>query len=140
MLLFAIVPIALVIAMKNLSMFRDVFLYLIPVALTCQVLQVGQLVRADYTMSSDAINKHDAIVGQAVSAPSSTVLVIAIVLIVGSIAWAAWRVQRGGTAEAACKAVLYFGGGGAALLLLSSFVLVRQTVYRRRSRLSAAGA
>ncbi len=129
-LLFAIVPIALVIAMKNLSMFRDVFLYLIPVALTCQVLQVGQLVRADYTMSSDAINKHDAIVGQAVSAPSSTVLVIAIVLIVGSIAWAAWRVQRGGTAEAACKAVLYFGGGGAALLLLSSFVLVRQTVWQ----------
>ena len=55
-LLFAIVPLALVIAMKNIGMFRDVFIYLTPVALTYQVLQIGQLVLADRVMSADAIN------------------------------------------------------------------------------------
>ena len=46
-LLFAIVPLALVIAMKNIGMFRDVFIYLMPVALTYQIMQIGCLQRAD---------------------------------------------------------------------------------------------
>lgn len=45
-LLFAIVPLALIIALKNIGMFRDVFIYLIPVGLTWQILQIGQLFRA----------------------------------------------------------------------------------------------
>ena len=123
-LLFAIVPLALVIALRNLPLFRDVFLYLIPVALTYQVLQIGQLVRADASMSADAINKHVPLV--TASAPSSTVIVIALVALVGSIAYAAFKSGRGG-GESAKKAVLFGGGGGAALLFLSSFVFVSKT-------------
>ena len=57
-LLFAIVPLALVIALKNLGLFRDVFIYLMPVALTYQIMQIGCLQRADQYMQSDVINKH----------------------------------------------------------------------------------
>ena len=125
-LLFAIVPLAIVIALRNLPLFRDVFLYLIPVALTYQVLQIGQLVRADAGMQADAINKHMPLV--TASAPSSTVIVIGLVALVGSVVYAAFKSGRGG-GESARKAVLFGGGGGAALILLSSFVFVSKTTW-----------
>lgn len=57
-LLLAVVPLALVIMLKNIGMFRDVFIYLIPVALTCQVMQIGQLGAATPLMQNDVITKH----------------------------------------------------------------------------------
>lgn len=57
-LLFAIVPLALIIALRNLPMFRDFALYLIPVLLALQILQVGDLQRSTFEMQSDVINKH----------------------------------------------------------------------------------
>ena len=127
-LLFAIVPLALIIALKNIGMFRDVFIYLIPAGLTWQVLQIGQLMRADRYMQSDVINKHEAIVGQAVSSPSTTVLILSIVVLVVSIV-AAIQFKRRGEKEKAEKAVLYGGGTGAALMLLTSFVFVSKTTW-----------
>jgi len=127
-LLFAIVPLALVILMKNPGMFRDVFIYLIPVGLTWQILQVGQLMRADRMMQADVINKHEAIVGRAVSSPSTTVLILSIVAIVASFVIAALMKRRGEN-EKAEKAILFVGGSGAALMLLSSFVFVSKTTW-----------
>ena len=126
-LLFAIVPLALVIAMKNLPLFRDVFLYLVPVALTYQILQIGQLVRANADMQADAINKHLPLM--TASAPSSTAIVIALVAIVGSIAYAAFVSARGGRDSLARKVVLFGGGGGAGLMFLSSLVFKSKTVW-----------
>ena len=57
-LLFAVVPLALIIMMKNIGMFRDVFIYLIPVALTYQLMQIGQLGAASPFMDKDVIDKH----------------------------------------------------------------------------------
>lgn len=122
-LLFAIVPLALIIALKNLTLFRDVFLYLIPVALTCQVLQIGQLVRADREMSSDAINKHAALVDAAVSTPSTTAIVLGLVLLVGAIIFAIYAKRNRE------KIVLYGGGAGAVLIFLSSFLLTSTTTW-----------
>ncbi len=122
-LLFAIVPLALVIAMKNIGLFRDVFIYLVPVGLTWQLLQIGQLVRADRFMQADVINKHEAIVGRAVSTPSSAAIVIGCVLLVAAITAAAVLVRRG-EREKAEKALLFVGASGAVILLLSSFVFV----------------
>ena len=127
-LLFAIVPLALIIAIKNIGMFRDVFIYLIPVGLTWQVLQIGQLMRADKYMQADVINKHEAIVGKAVSSPSSTVLILALVVLVASIV-AAVLLKKRGEKERAEKAILYGGGTGAALMLLASFVFVSKTTW-----------
>ena len=57
-LLFAIVPLAIIIALRNIAMFRDFALYLIPVALCYQIFQVGDLNRAQAWMHSDVIEKH----------------------------------------------------------------------------------
>ena len=127
-LIFAIVPLALIIALKNIGMFRDVFIYLVPVGLTWQLLQIGQLFRADRYMQSDVINKHEPIVNQAVATPSTTVLVLGLVLLVGAIVWAI-LLKRRGEQERAEKAVVYAGGSGAALILLTAFVFVSKNTW-----------
>ena len=127
-LLFAIVPLALVIAMKNIGLFRDVFIYMLPVGMTWQVLQIGQLMRADMNMQADVINKHAAIVGKAVSTPSTTAIAIGIAAVVASLVAAAVLKKRG-DAERAEKAVMYGGGAGAALILLSAFVFTSQNTW-----------
>ena len=127
-LLFAIVPLALIIAIKNIGMFRDVFIYLIPVGLTWQLLQIGQLMRADRYMQSDVINKHEALINQSLSTPSTTILILAIVLIVGSIL-AAIIIKQRGDGERANKTILVGGGVGAAFILLSSFIFVSKNTW-----------
>ena len=125
-LLFAIVPLALVIALKNLGLFRDVFIYLTPVALTYQVLQIGQLVRADRAMTSDAINKHLPL--QSASTPSTTVLVIALVAIIGSIAAAAF-LNRRGNGKRAREVALWGGVGGVVLMIASMLFFSSKSVW-----------
>ena len=127
-LLFAIVPLALIIGLKNIGLFRDVFIYLIPAGLTWQILQIGQLMRADRYMQADVINKHEAIVGKAVSSPSTTVLILSLVILVGSIV-AAVILKKRGEKEKSEKAIVYGGGTGAALMLLTSFVFVSKTTW-----------
>lgn len=57
-LVFAIVPLAIIIAVKNIALFRDVFIYLIPIAMTYQLLQIGQLAAESPAMQNDVIAKH----------------------------------------------------------------------------------
>jgi len=119
-LLFAIVPLALVIAMKNIGMFRDVFIYLMPVALTYQIMQIGCLQRADQYMQSDVINKHMPVL-QTAGCPSSAVIVVGIVFLVVAVVAAAVLKKRG-EGEKARLAVLAFGGFGAALVFLAATI------------------
>ena len=119
-LLFAIVPLALVIAMKNIGMFRDVFIYLMPVALTYQIMQIGCLQRADQFMQSDVINKHMPVL-QTGGCPSSAVIVVGIVFLVAAVVAAAVLKKRG-EGEKARLAVLAFGGFGAALVFLAATI------------------
>ena len=119
-LLFAIVPLALVIAMKNIGMFRDVFIYLMPVALTYQIMQIGCLQRADQYMQSDVINKHMPVL-QTGGCPSSAVIVAGLVFLVAAVVAAAVLKKRG-EGEKARLAVLAFGGFGAALVFLAATI------------------
>ena len=121
-LLFAIVPLALVILMKNGGMFRDVFIYLAPVALTYQLMQIGCLLRADANMQSDVINKHLPVLKTA-SCPSSTVIVIGLVILVASIVAAA-VIRKRGDSERAKIAALAGGGTGAAFVFLAATLFV----------------
>ena len=127
-LLFAIVPLALIIALKNIGLFRDVFIYLVPVGLTWQILQIGQLMRADRYMQADVINKHEPILNQAVSTPSTTALILSLVALVVSIV-AAVVLKKRGDLERAEKTALYGGGSAAALMLLCSFVFVSKNAW-----------
>ena len=119
-LLFAIVPLALVIAMKNIGMFRDVFIYLMPVALTYQIMQIGCLQRADQYMQSDVINKHMPVL-QTAGCPSTAVIVVGILFLVAAVVAAAVLKKRG-EGEKARLAVLAFGGFGAALVFLAATI------------------
>ena len=56
-LLFAVVPLGIIIALKNFRLFRDFALFLIPVLLTFQVLKVGEYQRARSGMSSEVTVK-----------------------------------------------------------------------------------
>lgn len=127
-LLFAIVPLAIIIAMKNIGLFRDVFIYLIPVGMSYQVLQIGQLLRADRYMQADVINKHEAIVDKAVATPSTVVLVLGIAAVVVGIVVAAVLRSRG-EYEKGRKRVLAIGGFGAAMIFLASTVFTSMNTW-----------
>ena len=58
-LLLAAVPIAVIIALKDLKLFRDTILILIPIALTYVLLKIGCMLRANAYMSADVINKFE---------------------------------------------------------------------------------
>ncbi|MBQ3748836.1 MAG: DUF2723 domain-containing protein, partial [Kiritimatiellae bacterium] len=116
-LLFAIVPLAIIILMTNIALFRDVFIYLIPVALSYQVLQIGQLVRADRFMQAGAINKHVAVTSTT-SCPSTFFIVLGLAALVGSLVAAAVLKDR----AKARKTALVGGGAGAALMFLAAVV------------------
>ena len=130
-LLFAIVPLAIIILVKNLSMFRDVFIYLIPVALTYQLLQIGSLDRASAAMSNNVICKHAGILSVK-ACPSTTMLTIGFVLLIGSLV-AASVLRARNRLEKAQDWVLYGGGAGALILLLAG------TVFTHAETWGAAG-
>lgn len=108
-LLLAIAPLAIIIALKNLALFRDVFLYLVPVGMTWQILQIGALDRATHLMSSDVINKHKGLA--CASVPSSTLLVISVVLIIAAILIAIYKKNA--------KSVIILGASSIALMLIN---------------------
>ncbi len=119
-LLFAIVPLAIIICLKNFRMFRDFALYLMPVALTYQVLKIGDMPRASWQMSSDVIAKHVALIEHA-ACPSSFAVAVALAVFVATLVAVAclrsrfgsrfaFRVLFGGCAVAA--AILLLAGAG----------------------------
>ena len=123
-LVFAIVPLAIVIAVRNIGMFRDVFIYLVPAALTYQVLQIGSLQRANLYMQNDVIAKHEALKATT-SCPSTLFLIIGLVLVIGSIVAAMAKKAKGGSAAQGAKdrrqdILMYGGGAGVALMVLAS--------------------
>ena len=119
-LLFAIVPLAIVIALKNIGMFRDVFIYLTPVAMAYQVLKIGSLQRASAAMQTDVIAKHEGL-AQAASCPSGTVVVLGVAALVASIIAAAVVKKRGNATKA--RDIALIGGFSGAGLILASAVL-----------------
>ena len=126
-LLFAVVPLAIVIAMKNIGLFRDVFIYLIPVGLTYQVLKIGCLLRADRYMQADVINKHMP-VSVSEACPSTSVLIVAVVVLVASIAAAALLRSRGEYLKGR-KVALFGGGFGVALIFLAATVFTSKNAW-----------
>ncbi len=119
-LVFAIVPLALIILMTNRTMFRDVFIYLIPVLFTYQILQVGSLLQANAYMQSDVIAKHNPVMTTA-SCPSGTVIALGLIVLVGSLIATAILKGRGDLTRARV-CTLYGGGAGAGLILLAATV------------------
>ena len=82
-LLMAAVPLAFIILLKDIRLFRDFTLILIPVGLTAQVLQIGSKMRATAAMSADVINKFEPVLA-AQSCPNEILLWLAFALVVAA--------------------------------------------------------
>ena len=120
-LLLAAVPLAIMIALRNIRLFRDFALILIPVGLTAKVLQIGSLQRASSAMSADVINKFEPITSTN-SCPSEVVLWLGCVLLVAAPVVGIVLRRRGVEGKNLLKAMLGTGFAGAALLVLAATV------------------
>ena len=141
-LLLAAVPLAIIIALRNIRLFRDFMLILIPIGLTAKVLQIGCMLRANAQMSSDVINKFEPIVKQLpvdkalpyeafpnpVYCPNEVVLWIGLVLVVLAPLVGAFLRTRGDL-DRARKVLLVLGGGGAVILFLAATVFGGTTTW-----------
>lgn len=126
-LLFAIVPLAIIIAFRNLGLFRDFFIYLVPVGMTYQILKIGCLMRADRYMQADVINKHLPVM-ETSTCPSTTAIVIGLIALVVSIVIAAVLRSRG-EFEKGRKLVVSIGGFGAAMIFFAATVFTSRNVW-----------
>ena len=132
-LLLAAVPLAIMILLRNIKLFRDFMLVVIPMGLTAIVLSIGSMLRASSQMQNEVINKFLPVGAKSdptgrfiesastASCPSETLLWIGLVLLVAApIAAAVVRAKRG--SELARKVGLGAGLAGAAALALAGTI------------------
>ena len=79
-LLLAAVPIAIIIALKDIKMFRDTVLILIPIGLTYILLKTGCMLRANAYMQADVINKFEPVL-KTDSCPNEVLLWLGCILV-----------------------------------------------------------
>ncbi|MGN0853292.1 MAG: protein O-mannosyl-transferase family [Kiritimatiellia bacterium] len=118
-LLLAAVPLAIIIALSNIRLFRDFALIMIPVGLTAKVLQIGSMMKASSVMSADVINKYAPVL-ETKACPDERVLWLGCVLLVAAPVVGAFLARR--RDARAQKAALATGFAGVGLLVLAATV------------------
>jgi len=118
-LLMAALSLAIIIALRDIRLFRDFVLILIPIGLTAKLLQIGCLLRANQYMSADVINKFEPL-RHTDSCPNEILLWIGCILLVA--APLAGLVRRRRAPESAAKTALATGFAGVACILLAATV------------------
>ncbi len=119
-LLLAAVPLAIIIAVRNLRLFRDFILICIPVGLTSIVLKIGSMLRANAHMTAEVINKFEPVT-KTDSCPNEILLWSACILLIVAPILGAIIARRGDNA-AAKKTSFIIGFTGVGLLFLSATV------------------
>ena len=117
-LLMAALPLAVIIFFKDIRLFRDFVLILIPVALTAQVLQIGSKLRASAGMAADVINKFDPVMSTQ-SCPNEILLWLAFALVVAAPIVGKVLALRKQRQDVVIIGALGTGLAGAALILLA---------------------
>ena len=120
-LLLAAVPLAIMIALRNIRLFRDFALILIPVGLTAKVLQIGSMMRANRYMSADVINKFEPL-AKTDSCPNEPLLWLGCALLVAAPIVGIVMRRRGMSGKGLLKFTLGTGFAGVAMMLLSATV------------------
>ncbi len=118
-LLLAAVPLAIMIALRNIRLFRDFCLILIPIGLTAKVLQIGSLLRANRYMSADVINKFEPL-AKTDACPNEIVLGLGCLLLVAAPLVGAFLARRAD--PRAQRAALGTGAAGVAFMLLAATI------------------
>ncbi len=132
-LLLAAVPLAIIIALRNIRLFRDILLLLIPIGLTAKVLQIGSMLRASSQMSADVINKFEPIVkGQffpeGVSCPNEVLLILGLVLVILAPLVGAF-LRRRADLEQTRNVVLATGGAGVVIIFFAATIFAGKATW-----------
>ena len=141
-LLLAAVPLAIIIALRDIRLFRDFVLVLIPMGLTAKLLQIGSMLRATSRMSGDVINKFEPIVKQLpadrpvpnelfpspVACPNEILLWLGLALVVAAPVAGVLARRRLGSRNAR-SIVFGVGGAGAALVFFAATVFSGVTTW-----------
>ena len=117
-LLMAALPLAVIIFFKDIRLFRDFVLILIPVALTAQVLQIGSKLRASAGMAADVINKFDPVMSTQ-SCPNEILLWLAFAFIIAAPIVGKVLALRKQRQDVVLIGAVGTGLAGAALILLA---------------------
>ena len=80
-LLMAALSLAIIIALRDIRLFRDFVLILIPIGLSAKILQIGSMLRASRMMESEVINKFEPILNTN-SCPNEIMLWIGCILVI----------------------------------------------------------
>lgn len=121
-LLLAALPLAIIVALRNIRMFRDVLLILIPIGLTAKVLQIGSMLRASSQMTADVINKH-APLPSVESCPNNFLLWLGCILVIlAPLVGRFLESRRPGSSARNLKATLATGFAGVAVMILAATV------------------
>ncbi len=123
-LLLAALPIAIMIALRDIRMFRDFVMILVPIGLTAKVLQIGSMMRASRAMQADVINKFEPVL-KTDSCPNEVILWIGCVLLVVAPLVGVFLARRGDAR--ARKFAIGTGLAGAGLLLLAATIFASAT-------------
>ena len=124
----AAVPLAIIIMLKDIRLFRDFALILIPVALTAQVLQIGSKFRASAAMNADVINKFDPVTTTE-SCPNEIVLWIAFALVIAAPVVGKVLAMRRRPEKTVLTGALGTGLAGVLLILLSATVFAGKATW-----------
>ncbi|MGN0846614.1 MAG: protein O-mannosyl-transferase family [Kiritimatiellia bacterium] len=125
-LLLAAVPLAIIIALRNIRMFRDFCLILIPFGLTAKLLQIGSMLRADRYMSADVINKFQPL-AQTNACPNEVVLGLGCALLVAAPLVGAFLSHR--RDPRAQRAALGTGAAGVLLMVLAATIFTGRATW-----------
>ncbi|MBQ4198428.1 MAG: DUF2723 domain-containing protein [Kiritimatiellae bacterium] len=118
-LLMAALPLAIIILLKDIRLFRDFTLVLVPIALTAQVLQIGSKFRASSAMSADVINKF-APLSSTEACPNEILLWAAFALVAAAPIVGKILAMRGKPGNNALRGAVGTGLAGALLVVLST--------------------
>ena len=119
-LLMAALPLAIMIALRDIRLFRDFVLILIPIGLTAKLLQIGCMLRASNMMSAEVINKFAPLL-KTESCPNELFLWLGCILVIAAPIAAVIAKRRQG-AEGAIRTALGTGFAGVALIFLAATV------------------
>ena len=126
-LLLAAVPIGMIILLKDIRLFRDLLLILIPVGLTAQVLQIGAKERASAQMDAAAINKFIPVTEMA-SCPNEGILWGAAALLIAAPLAGMMCTKFARRREVAVYAAVGTGLAGVVMLALAATVFAQAPV------------
>ena len=127
-LLMAAVPLAIIILLKDIRLFRDFTLILIPVALTAQVLQIGSKERASAMMGADVINKFQPLT-KVDACPNAVLLWLAFALVVAAPIVGKVLAARKQRHETILRGALSTGGAGIVLIFLACTVFAGEATW-----------